>query len=75
MKRASALKYGSKSNSVTKYSYNSAYKSWKSVMIIRFRTSTKYIKLTASDTYSTLKGYIYCKSRGLDSSWDYEVKV
>jgi len=44
-------------------------------MIIRFRTSTKYIKLTVSNIYSTLKGYIYCKIRGLDSSRNYEVKV
>jgi hypothetical protein len=44
-------------------------------MIIKFRTSTKYIKLTASYIYNTLTDNIYCKIRGLDSSWNYVVKV
>jgi hypothetical protein len=37
----------------TKYSYISAYKSWKSVMIIMFSTSTEYIKLAESNMYNT----------------------
>jgi len=37
MKRVSALKYVSKSYSVTKYSYMSAYKSWKSVTKIQLK--------------------------------------
>ena len=56
MKHASVLKYGSKSSSVTKYNYISAYKSWKSVIKIQFKTSTKYTKLTESNIYNILTG-------------------
>ena len=56
MKRASALQYGWESNSKAKHGYITAYKSWKSVMIIMFRTSTEYIKLAESNIYNTRTG-------------------
>ena len=59
MKRPSALKYSWKYNSVTKYSYISGYKCWKSVMIFQFRTSTKYIKLTECNIYIYIYIYTY----------------
>jgi len=42
----------------SKCSYISAYKSWKSVKIIQFRTSTKCIKLTGSNMYIYVYVYI-----------------
>ena len=53
MKRASALKYGSKYNSVISCSCTSAYRSRKSVMMIQFTTSKKHVKFTKSNVYNT----------------------
>jgi hypothetical protein len=48
-----SLKNGSKYNFMTKYNCICAYKSWKSVMIIKFTSSTNYIKLAELDIYNT----------------------
>ena len=75
MKHVSALQYGWKFNLKTTYSYIYAYKSWKSVMIIMFRTSTEYIKLVESNIYNILTSWICHKIRGLDSFWTCVLKV
>ena len=75
MKRVPALQYGWKFNLKKTYSYISAYKNWKSVMIIMFRTNTEYIKLVESNMYITLTGWICHKIRCLDSFWTCVLKV
>jgi len=63
VKRVSALKYCSKSNSVNKHSHISVYECWQSVMIIQFRTSTQYINLTDSNIYIYIYIYIHTHTR------------